>query len=78
MRCHWREHRFLSLRQAAGFTVMLPLVPVIEEVTVSVLVIVREPTVFKVALKVPTPLVNVESEGSTACASLLVKCAVPA
>ena len=60
------------------FTVMFPLVPVIEEVTVSVLVIVREPTVFKVALKVPTPLVNVESEGGTACASLLVKCAVPA
>src|SRR5438067_1830870 len=34
--------------------------------------------VFKVALNVPLPLVSVESAGSTAWPSLLVKCTVPA
>ena len=63
---------------AAALTVMLPLVPVIEEVTVSVLVIVCVPAVFSVALKVPVPLVNVEFAGSVALPSVLVKCAVPA
>ena len=52
-------------------------VPVIEAVTVSVAVIVWLPTVFNVAEKVPVPLVSVEFAGSTAWASVLVKCTVP-
>jgi hypothetical protein len=58
-------------------TVMLPEVPVIDGVTVSVAVIVCVPLVFSVTEKVATPLVRVEFVGSTACPSLLVKCTVP-
>jgi hypothetical protein len=47
--------------------------PVIVGVTVSVAVIVCAPTVFSVTENVPVPLVSVESAGSTACVSLLVK-----
>ena len=48
-----------------------------EAVTVSVAVSVWLPVVFKVAENVPAPLVKVAFAGSTACPSLLVKCAVP-
>src|SRR3974390_3348712 len=56
---------------------MEPDVPVIDDVTVSVAVIVWLPAVFKVALKVPTPLVRVAFAGRTAAPSLDVKCTVP-
>ena len=49
-----------------------------ELLTVSVAVMLWFPADFKVALNVPTPLVSVESAGATACASELVKCAIPA
>ena len=52
-------------------------VPVIELVAVSVAVIVWLPVVFSLALNVPVLFVSVLSAGSTACPSLLVKCAVP-
>ena len=52
-------------------------IPLIEPETVSVAVMVSLPEVFRVAEKFPTPLVSVELAGSTACASLLVKCTVP-
>ena len=58
---------------AAAFTVIVPDVPVMEEVTVSVAVIVRFPAVFSVTENVPTPLVNVESAGKVAEPSVLVK-----
>src|SRR5262249_61161247 len=61
---------------AAGLTVTVAL-PVMELVTVSVAVTVRLPAVFRVALKVPAPLVSVELAGSTAWPSLLVKWSVP-
>jgi len=52
-------------------------VPVIEAVTVSVAVIVWLPRVFSVTEKVPNPFVKVESAGSAAWPSVLVKCTVP-
>ena len=52
-------------------------VPVIDEVTVSVAVMVWLPTVAKVTEKVPVPDVNVEFAGRVADASVLVKCTVP-
>src|SRR5215469_4799596 len=58
-------------------TVIVPDVPVIVAVTISVAVIVCAPAVFNVAEKVPTPFVSVELAGSVAAASLLVKCTVP-
>jgi hypothetical protein len=54
-------------------TKMLLLVPVMEELAVSVAVIVWLPTVLSVALKVAAPLLKVISAGKTACPSLLVK-----
>ncbi len=63
---------------AAAATAIVLLVPVIEEVVVSVAVMVWLPAVSKVTLKVPTPLVSVASAGKDAPASLLVKCTVPA
>ena len=63
---------------AAGLTVMLFEVPVIDGVTVSVAVMVREPAVISVALNVPVPLVNVELVGSVAPPSVDVKWTVPA
>jgi hypothetical protein len=62
----------------APLTLIGPEVPVIEAVTVSVAVIVRLPTVFSVAEKVPTPLTRVLLGGSTAAPSLEVKWTVPA
>jgi hypothetical protein len=48
------------------------------EVTVSVAVMDWVPPVFKVALKLPVPLVRVEFAGKLAWLSELVKCTVPA
>jgi hypothetical protein len=48
-----------------------------EEVTVSVAVMVWFPAVLSVADSVPTPLVNVESPGNVAKPSVLVKWTVP-
>ena len=62
---------------AVALTVTLLDVPVIEELSVSVAVMVWVPAVFSVAAKVPVPLVRVEFAGSTACPSLLVKWTVP-
>ena len=62
------EHAWITVTEA---------LLVIEDVTVSVAVTLCVPAVFSVTEKVPAPLVNVESAGRTACASLLVKCAVP-
>jgi hypothetical protein len=62
---------------AVAFTVIVPDVPVIAAVTVSVAVIVRGPLVLRVTENVPTPLVNVEFAGNVAAPSLLVKCTVP-
>ena len=62
---------------AAGLTVIVFEVPVIEPVTVSVAVMVRAPAVLSVAENVPTPFVNVESAGNVAAPSVLVKCTVP-
>ena len=56
---------------AAGLTVIPLCVPVMEMVTVSVAVRLRLPTVFKVALKVPVPLLSVEFAGRAAAVSLL-------
>ena len=60
-----------------GLTEVVLEVPLIDALTVSVAVIVRLPAVFRVAVKVPTPLVRVASAGSTAWPSLLLKCTVP-
>ena len=62
---------------AAGFTVMELDVPVMDEVTVSVAVMVRAPGVLSVTENVPVPLVNVEFAGNVAAPSVLVKCTVP-
>ena len=58
-------------------TAIGPDVPVMEDVTVSVAVMVREPAVLSVAENVPTPLLSAEVAGSAAAPSLLVKFAVP-
>jgi hypothetical protein len=58
---------------APGATAIAPLVPVMLDVTVSVAVIVLLPAVLSVAEKVPTPLVRVASDGSTAAPSVDVK-----
>ena len=63
---------------AAALTVIEFDVPVIDELTVSVAVIVWLPAVVSVAENVPEPLVRVESAGSVDEASELVKCTVPA
>ena len=68
----------LKCDAAAALMVTVLLVPVIDEVTVSVPVIVRGPTVFSVAENVPTPLASVVFAGRTACPSFDVKCTVPA
>ncbi len=52
-------------------------VPVMPALTVSVAVMVWLPTVSKVSLKLPTPLVSVMLAGSTAWPSVEVKCTVP-
>lgn len=58
-------------------TVIAPVMPVIEAVTVSVAVTVCVPTVFSVTEKIPVPLMSVLFAGRTACPSVLVKCTVP-
>ena len=63
---------------APALTATVLLVPVIDTVTLSVPEIVLFPAVRIVALKVPTPLVSVELEGSDELTSVLEKCTVPA
>jgi hypothetical protein len=64
---------------ATALTVIVPDVPAIEAVIVSVTVIVCPPIVFSVAENVPTPFVSPTSlDGSTAAPSVLVKFTVPA
>jgi hypothetical protein len=58
---------------AAAPTPIAPLVPVIDDVTVSVAVSVWLPDVFRVALNVANPAVKALFAGNVACASLLVK-----
>ena len=60
-----------------ALTVIVPEVPVMDPVTVSVAVMVCGPLVFSVAEKVLTPAVSVEFNGKAAAPSLLVKCTVP-
>jgi len=59
-------------------TVTEPEVPVIDDELVSVTVTCLVPAAENVTLKLPTPPENVESAGSTAPASVDVKCTVPA
>ncbi len=65
---------------AAALTLMLALVPVTDVKTVSVAVIVRVPAKVRVAMKLPTPFVNVLIVGKLVCAfvSVLVNATVPA
>jgi len=68
-----------KLVAAPGLMLIELEVPLIEWVTVSVAVMVCGPAVFKVAEKVPIPLVSVELAGERmAWGSLLVTCTVPA
>jgi hypothetical protein len=62
---------------AAGSTVMVLEVPLIELVPVSVAAIVSGPGVLSCAERTPMPLVNVLSAGSTAWGSLDAKLTVP-
>jgi hypothetical protein len=62
---------------AAGLTVMVPEIPVIEAVAVSAAAIVWFPALFNFAVNMPVPLVRVASAGNIAAGSLLVKCTVP-
>ena len=59
-------------------TVMLPDVPLIDDVTVSVAFTTRLPTVRSVALKFPTPFVSLAFALSVAEVSVEVRCTVPA
>jgi len=68
----------VNVLAAPALTVTVPDVPVIADETVSVALIVCDPAVFKVALKVPVPLVSVELDGNTPRASVPLKCTVPA
>jgi hypothetical protein len=68
----------LKWEAAAGLTATVFEVPVIDEDTVSVPVMVRLPAVLRVALKVLVPLDKVELMGRTAAPSELVKWTVPA
>ena len=63
---------------AAGLTVTVPEMPLIVAVTVSVAVMVWLPALFRVAGKVPVPLVRAALAGSTAAVSEPVKWSVPA
>jgi hypothetical protein len=62
---------------AAETTEMEPLVPAIELVTVSVAVIVCEPPVVRVTVKVPVAAESEESLGRVP-AEVEVKCTLPA
>ena len=59
-------------------TLIWPLVPVMDEITVSAAVMVWLPAVTSVAANVPVPELRVELAGKVAAPSLLVKCTVPA
>jgi hypothetical protein len=61
----------------AAFTVIAPEMPVIDEDALSVTIIVCAAVLKSVTAKLPVPLLNVASAGSTARSSLLLKCTVP-
>jgi hypothetical protein len=63
--------------EAATTTLIEFELPVMEDFAESVAVTVCTPAVLRVTEKVPVPFESAESLGSTACASLLVKCTVP-
>jgi hypothetical protein len=60
-----------------GLTVIGPVSPLMESVTVSFAEMVCVPAVFSVALKVPIPAVSAAFAGRVALMSLLVKCTMP-
>jgi hypothetical protein len=66
----------VTLEAVPGFTVM-PLSEPLSELTESVAVIDWEPALFRVTEKLAVPEGKVESTGSEACGSELVKCTVP-
>ena len=65
-----------SVMVGGGATLIEFEIPAIA-VTVSVALKVWFPAVFRVAMKDPAPLVSMESAGSAAWPSVLVKCTVP-
>jgi hypothetical protein len=60
-----------------GLTTMVPLVPVMLLLALSVAVTVRLPVVRRMTMNEPLPLLRVLSPGSVAALSVLVKCTVP-
>ena len=62
---------------AGPVTTMGSLVPVIDDVTVSVAVMVWLPLVFRVAEKLPVPFVKVDGGGKTATKSVEVNLTTP-
>jgi hypothetical protein len=66
------------IAKAAAAVTVTDAIPVMELLAVSVAVSESVPAVSKVTGKFPVPAVNLESPGSFACASELVKCTVPA
>ena len=66
-----------SLVAVAGLTPIAFEVPVIDEAAASVAVMVRVPAVLSVAETTPMPPTSVESTGSAAAPSVLVKWTVP-
>jgi hypothetical protein len=83
MQCNGAQHRAKKeqnsplVRHWVMTTIGLE-VPLIDAVTVSVAVMVWYPVVRSVAENTPIPFVSFEFPGSTACASVLEKCTVPA
>ena len=67
----------LALNTGSGVTLIWPLVPVMDELTVSVAVMVWLPAVASVAENVLAPAVKVELAGRVADPSVLVKWTVP-
>ena len=68
----------LTLRTGSAVTLIWPLVPVIDEVTVSVAVMVWLPAVTSVAENVSAPEFRVELDGRVGDPSVLAKRTVPA
>jgi hypothetical protein len=70
------DPEFWNRDVAVGILIELE-VPVIEAAAVSVPVMVWLPALFSVAEKVAVPFLSAELAGSTAWASVLVKCTLP-
>jgi len=65
------------MARAAAAVTLIEAIPVIVLLVVSVAVTVSVPAVSSVTLKFAVPIVSVESAGSFACPSELVKCTFP-